>query len=597
MPVFAFLALVLSVSVLRAEPMASTAPVSAPNLATLSILHPLEGARVPNLSQIWVYGAVTPGSTLTINGNQISVHPAGGYLTTVPIQAGDMVLAAEAKTPAGDSVTLQRRFSVAPPFTVLPETPSVLVKESLRPSENQLLTTGDSVRVSFQGSPGGTAEFSIEGIAKKLPMVESGTYLSRAVPQPSSMTARGVYEGMYYVQAGDAAEDADIEVVFKKGRDTIKEKAPGKITIDPGMHPRAGVITEDTVAARTGPEGGYDLFVYKGMRVRLTGRAGGHWRARFSTIQSGWIREGAVQELPAGIPPPTSLLTNMTLTHEDENTLVRIPLSDVLPYRTEQALDPAQLTITLYGALSKTDLIKYDMLDPLIRQVRWKQVAPDTVQIIIEPTFKKWWGYDVRYDGSTLIVEVRPEWTKQDIKGMVIAVDPGHGGSDTGAMGPHQRLEKEANLQIARVVKDALEKAGAKPFLTREKDIDVPLYERPRIAWNRNARLFVSVHCNSAGPHENPLWNNGYSLYWYQPQSLALARALHAGYTKHISLPDHGLYYADLAVCRMTQMPAVLTEQAYIIVPEQELLLFDSKFQRSLANAIVQGIRAFVAEK
>ena len=90
---------------------------------------------------------------------------------------------------------------------------------------------------------------------------------------------------------------------------------------------------------------------------------------------------------------------------------------------------------------------------------------------------------------------------------------------------------------------------------------------------------------------------NGTSIYFYQPQSAALAQAIHAGYRKHAPiLPDHGLYYADFAVCRMTQMPAVLTEQAYIILPDQEEMIFDPKFQKNFANAIVNGIKTFVSE-
>ena len=88
--------------------------------------------------------------------------------------------------------------------------------------------------------------------------------------------------------------------------------------------------------------------------------------------------------------------------------------------------------------------------------------------------------------------------------------------------------------------------------------------DRPRIAWKNKARLFVSVHCNSSGLGEDPRTNNGNSVYWYQPQSEALAAAIHAGYRKNVPiLPDRGLYFADFAVCRMTQMPAILTEQAY----------------------------------
>jgi len=178
---------------------------------------------------------------------------------------------------------------------------------------------------------------------------------------------------------------------------------------------------------------------------------------------------------------------------------------------------------------------------------------------------------------------------------MVIAIDPGHGGADNGAIGPHGTFEKDANLAIAKILQETLEKAGAKPFLTRTIDGDLALYERAHIAWKNKARLFVSVHCNSSGIGENPLWTNGASVYFYQPQSQALAEAIHAGYRKHTpELPDRGLFYADFAVCRMTQMPAVLTEQAYIILPSQEELLFDPKFQRNLANAIVNGIKTFI---
>ena len=226
--------------------------------------------------------------------------------------------------------------------------------------------------------------------------------------------------------------------------------------------------------------------------------------------------------------------------------------------------------------------------------MRWKQISPDTSQVIIEPTFKTWWGYDVRYEGTTLIVEVERPWTAPSLKGMVIAIDPGHGGADNGAIGPHGWTEKDANLAIARIVKSTLEDAGAKPFLTRDKDMDVGLYDRAKIAWSHNARLFVSVHCNASGEGENPLWNNGFSVYAYQPQSLRFAHDIHAQYVQQMTIPDHGLFFADLAVCRMTQMPAVLTEQAFIIVPEQEVLIFSPKFRKACAAAILNGIKQFL---
>jgi len=568
----------------------STTPVavSTPTAAqastptTITVVHPQEGAKLPSLKEVFVYGAVVAGSTLTINGSTVPVHAKGGYLTMVPLMPGDNLLKLDSLAPGGLMGHLERRFTVATGFIPCPPSPIRIVKESITPADDMLLVAGDVVNVAFQGTPQATAEFSIEGVSRHIPLIETGS-----PPQ-------GLYEGSYVIPPGKTADQTEIIVTLKKGN-VRQARANGRLTIESGGVPRIGVILEDTVAARTATDGGYDLFLYKGMRVRLTGKIGNQWRVRFSAIQSGWVKESAIQELPRGSTGAQSVLTNMTVTYTGESSLIRIPLTEVLPYRLEQSLDPLSITVTLYGATNKTDLIRYDPADPLVRIVRWRQVTPDTCQIVIEPKFKKWWGFDVRYEGSTMIVEIRKPWADDSLRGMVIAVDPGHGGPEPGATGPHGTLEKDANLAIATVVVDTLEKSGAKPFLVRPTDADIPLYERSRIAWRNKARIFVSVHCNASGLGENPLWNNGSSVYFYQPQSQALAEMIHAGYRKHAAiLPDRGLYYADFAVCRMTQMPAVLTEQAYIILPAQEEMLFDPQFQKNLANAIVYGIKNFV---
>ncbi len=575
------------------EVTASTAPTTSP---FFYIVHPAEDSKLPSLSQVFVYGAAPKGSTVSLNGAALPLSRTGGFLTMVPVRSGDVLLTAEARTPAGEHWIVNRLFTIAPGFTVDPSTPAVLEGGSISPAEDLWLAPHDALRVTFQGSPGGTAEFSINGVAAHVPMVELGTPLARGSTTFSMAPGRGVYEGTYMLQPEDHGNQATIEVTLKKDRATLKQKAAGHLTIDSGSLPRIGLVTDDTVAVRTGPEGGYDLFVYRGMRVRLTGKMGGQWRVRLSSTQTGWVKQSAIQELPPGAQPVQSLLTNITIVHALENALIKVPLGEVLPYRTEQTLSPPQLLVTLYGAVDKTDLIKYDPSDTLIRQVRWRQLSPDTCQLVIDPTFARWWGYDVRYEGNTLVIEIRKPWIAKTLKDMVIAVDPGHGGFDNGAIGVHQTLEKEANLEIARVVKSMLEKAGARPFLTRDKDVDVPLYDRARIAWNRKARIFVSVHCNASGEGENPIWNNGFSTYWYQPQSQELATLIHEQYQHTLGLPDHGLNFADLAVCRMTQMPAVLTEQAFIIVPDQEEKIFSVPFQRSVATAILSGLKRFVAK-
>jgi len=276
-------------------------------------VHPLEGAKLPALKEVFVFGAVVPGSTLTINGSTVPVHPKGAYLTMVPLVPGEVLLSLDAKAPGGQTAHLDRRFSVSAGFAMSPLTPLTLVKESITPAEDLILTAGDNVRVTFQGSPQAAAEFSIEGLARHIPMIEMGN------------PPRGLYEGDYVIPAGGAINQAQIEVTLKK-RDLKKERARGRLTIESGGAPRIGMITEDTVAARTAAEGGYDVFLYKGMRVRLTGKVGAQWRVRFSAIQSGWVKESAIVELPRGARAPQSMVANITTAYQGESTNVRVTL-------------------------------------------------------------------------------------------------------------------------------------------------------------------------------------------------------------------------------------------------------------------------------
>ena len=562
--------------------------VSTPSAALLTILHPLEGQKLPYLNQVFAFGQVAPGATLTFNGLPVTVHPKGGYLTMVPLTPGMSTIHAEVHDRFGAQTITDRHVYVSSGFVMSPIYPLTLEKGSVAPSEDLLLTAGDTLRVSFQGTTGGAAEFTISGLYGAIPMLEVGA---------GSATARGVYQGSLIIQPTDKFNSSVIEVALKKEAHTLRQKALGHLSVLSPAIPRIGQITDDIVAVRTAAEGGYDFFVYRGMKVQLIGRMNGQWHVRFSRSQTGWIKESAIQELPVGTLVPTSFLTNFTINHVSENTQIRVPLNEMLAWRAEQSLDPTSLTITLFGAIDRTNLIHYDSSDPLLRLVQWKQSGPDTTQLIIHPKFKTWWGYDVRYEGSTLVIEIRAPWKSHDLRGMIIAVDAGHGGLDSGAVGTLGTLEKNTNLAIARVVADTLEKAGAKPFLTRSQDIDVSLLDRTRLAWKAGARLFISIHGNSSGVEENPLWTNGYSVYFYHPQSLGLARAVHNAYMAQLpSLPDHGLYYDDLSVCRMTQMPAILTEQAYLIVPDQEQLLLDPKFHKSIAAAISAGIKHWLAQ-
>ncbi|HEX9653539.1 MAG TPA: N-acetylmuramoyl-L-alanine amidase, partial [bacterium] len=205
------------------------------------------------------------------------------------------------------------------------------------------------------------------------------------------------------------------------------------------------------------------------------------------------------------------------------------------------------------------------------------------------------WGYNPYYEGTNLVVEVKKPPKKLKLSELLICVDPGHG-PDDGAVGPTRLKEKDANLQLSQVLKEKLQRKGARVFLTRHDRHGANLAVRPKIAAQMEADLLLSVHHNALPDDVNPFVSRGTSTYYYHPQSLPLAVAIQQQLLNKLKLNNFGLFYDNLALCRPPQMPAVLIEAAFIMHPEEEKLIKSSHYRNLVADAIVRGIEDFLKQ-
>ncbi len=112
-----------------------------------------------------------------------------------------------------------------------------------------------------------------------------------------------------------------------------------------------------------------------------------------------------------------------------------------------------------------------------------------------------------------------PGFAGQGDGALVVVVDPGHGGKwpHDGAHGGRGLHEKVIALQVAQKTKELLEAEGATVILTRDKDQDVSLAERARIANEAGADVFLSIHCNSMETREEREVTRGVETYFLSP--------------------------------------------------------------------------------
>ena len=194
---------------------------------------------------------------------------------------------------------------------------------------------------------------------------------------------------------------------------------------------------------------------------------------------------------------------------------------------------------------------------------------------------------------------------KSVLKGKIICIDPGHGGTDVGAIGHiggKDVYEKNITLSIALPLRDMLTSAGAKVVMTRDTDKDVygpwadadpELQVRCDIAKEAHADAFVSIHIDSFSNSSV----DGTTAYYNAKSSkdLLLAQMMHQATMNSLSIPDRGVKSNDFYVNVYTTMPSVLMEMGFITNDHRVKMLTSSWGPRGIAQSLFNGLVNYFA--
>lgn len=286
---------------------------------------------------------------------------------------------------------------------------------------------------------------------------------------------------------------------------------------------------------------------------------------------------------------------------ELRNGLLRVELDNALPGRISR-VSGTEIQADARDFVEKIIANKTQDKHTSI-QIHFRAATGNNVKFSLEPANRS------EKKSARLVLDVSKGFAAQDddrtiFNGngggqRIVVLDPGHGGSDWGAIGPTGVSEKSVSLAVSLKAQRLLTGAGYRVVMTRTTDVDVAAPGVPDAAELQarvnkappNADLFISVHCN-AFSNSNA---NGMETY-HAPtavQGSRLARLLNEELARLGGLNNRGVKAARFYVMTHSQCPASLIELGFITNPREEKLLASGDYQQKLAQAITNAVNRY----
>jgi N-acetylmuramoyl-L-alanine amidase len=469
------------------------------------------------------------------------------------------------------------------PALVQAQTPAGIESAETVPAANQWLLPGDLLQVRLLGQPGGRATF-----LGSHPMTELDPTLTKG--------RRGVYQGTYVVQPGDTLLNRAIGFELRLPDSTrATARSRSKVRFLNANEPQLAVTKGPLAYLNYGLGedrlGGAKLGYLDSLVVlHVTGLVGSQYRVRLAAGQQAWVPQDVVRLLPPGGFVPTSLTGSWGVSGDSLYDYVRVPLDARLPYRSELLQNPTTLVVDVFGATSNSNwLTQRDGIREL-GDVHYQQLQPDVFRLVLPLRHAQAWGYSIGYQGNTLVIKVKRPPAKMQLRGLTVAIDAGHGGTNVGATSPSGSQEKVLTLAIAQKLRRELEQAGARVLMTREADVTVENGSRVLRLRQLNPDLLVSIHVNSAGSPTVQGTSTYYRYVAFRPLALALYNEVRK--TGLRGFGNVGSFNFNLN--GPTEYPNALVETAFVSNPDDEKRLVDPQFQQQLAERMRAGLEEFL---
>jgi len=532
-------------------------------------------------------------SKVFINNDSVKIYKTGIFFKKIKLKDGLNKLRAEVKEDNGETAIYEDRvlFQKKDPSAV--DLKLSINENSIEPAENITLMPEDFLTVSFNGtkSQKGFVEIVPGGFSFECQRNDYKEFSRYQVQIPLKSFAKNQKYSIKLVlkSSENNANQNSIEKLLDNNF-LIKEYTdfPLLTTIQDNS-----ILTFTLAPIRLGAPIRNEL--PKNVILKSNGIFGDYYRIHLSNTEEGYINREFVKELSTGTVTPSYFINPISCYPSASADIIKIPYLENVPYDIYPDPEQKRIIINLYGVKTSSTWIIHKNNLRYIEEITWQQTTKETYKIYVNLKTSKIWGYEIKPNGKELIFRLKypPNYNLDNtlpLKGIKISLEAGHGGSNLGAVGLSGLKEKEINLALCKKLETLFKKHGAEVLQVRDSDKDMSLLAKRDTVTNSDANIHLSIHANSSEPTNEFLGTSGTSTFYHNPFWAKLAEKV---FDKLIELdikPFGSVGSFNYRVTRMSEMPAILVEQAFLSHAEDEEKLFDDNFRKNMAEKIYEGL-------